>query len=168
MDNTLSKVDIESVTEYCMQDISHHDAEKDEYLMTLIRMPTAEEVINSFYKKNPGGFMDMDIFDNEVDIFLEKEKRKLMNLKCSENISLCNSEDKREVMEKDNEAVVLDMNIKIADAVKPGVDADVNDAVTLDEVKDMNNVSDMYNKRRVGDLYEVESNISELGTTDAG
>ncbi|GKA21836.1 hypothetical protein Tco_0707798, partial [Tanacetum coccineum] len=91
-----------------------------------------------------------------------------MNLKCSENISLCNSEDKREVMEKDNEAVVLDMNIKIADAVKPGVDADVNDAVTLDEVKDMNNISDMYNKRHVGDLYEVESNISELGTIDVG
>ncbi|GKA82331.1 hypothetical protein Tco_0789079 [Tanacetum coccineum] len=107
------------------QDISHHDAEKDEYLMTLIRMPTAEEVINSFYKKNPKGFMDMDTFDNEVDIFIEKEKRKLMNLKYSENISSYDSEDKREVMEKDKEAVVLDMNIKIADAVKPGVDADV-------------------------------------------
>ncbi|GJR32782.1 hypothetical protein Tco_1109014, partial [Tanacetum coccineum] len=106
-------------------DISHHDAEKDEYLMTLIRMPTAEEVINSFYKKNPKGFMDMDTFDNEVDIFIEKEKRKLMNLKYSENISSYDSEDKREVMEKDKEAVVLDMNIKIADAVKPGVDAHV-------------------------------------------
>ncbi|GKD81101.1 hypothetical protein Tco_1347940, partial [Tanacetum coccineum] len=90
-----------------------------------------------------------------------------MNLICSENISLCDCEDKREVMEKDNEAVVLDMNIKIADAVKPKVDADVNDAVKLDEIKDMNNVSDMYNKRHVGDLYGVESNISELGTSDA-
>ncbi|GJY79950.1 hypothetical protein Tco_0492701 [Tanacetum coccineum] len=90
-----------------------------------------------------------------------------MNLICSENISLCDCEDKREVMEKDNEAVVLDMNIKIADAVKPRVGADVNDAVTLDEIKDMKNVFDMYNKRRVGDLYGVESNISELGTTDA-
>ncbi|GJS45300.1 hypothetical protein Tco_0595421 [Tanacetum coccineum] len=90
-----------------------------------------------------------------------------MNLICSENISLCDCEDKREVMEKDNEAVVLDMNIKIADAVKPRVGADVNDAVTLDEIKDMKNVFDIYNKRRVGDLYGVESNISELGTTDA-
>ncbi|GJV12229.1 hypothetical protein Tco_1353770 [Tanacetum coccineum] len=104
----------------------------------------------------------MDISDNEVDIFIEKEKRKLMNLKYSENISLCDSEDKREVMEKDKEVVVLDMNIKIADAVKLGVDA-----VKLDEIKDMNNVSDMYNKRRVGDLYGVESIISELGTADA-
>ncbi|GJY88938.1 PAZ domain-containing protein [Tanacetum coccineum] len=87
-----------------------------------------------------------------VDIFIEKEKQKLMNLKCSENISLCDSEEKREVMEKDKEALVLDMNIKIADAVKPKVDVDVNDAVKLDEIKDMNNVSNMYNKRHVGDL----------------
>ncbi|GKA85969.1 hypothetical protein Tco_0807623 [Tanacetum coccineum] len=90
-----------------------------------------------------------------------------MNLKYSENISLCDSEDKREVIEKDKEVVVLDMNIKMADAVKPKVDADVSDAVKLDEIENMNNVSDMHNKKRVGDLYGVETNISELGTADA-
>ncbi|GKB98620.1 hypothetical protein Tco_0984757, partial [Tanacetum coccineum] len=40
----------------------------------------------------------------------EKENRKLMKLKCSKHISLCDSEDKREVMEEDKEAVVLDVN----------------------------------------------------------
>ncbi|GJX65109.1 replication protein A 70 kDa DNA-binding subunit D [Tanacetum coccineum] len=63
----------------------------------------------------------------------EKENRKLMKLKCSKHISLCDSEDKREVMEEDKEAVVLDVNfVKIADTVKPEVDADVNDVVQLD------------------------------------
>ncbi|GKA52161.1 hypothetical protein Tco_0745357 [Tanacetum coccineum] len=41
--------------------------------------------------------------------------------------------DKREVMEEDKQAVVLDVNfVKIADTVKPEVNADVNDAVQLD------------------------------------
>ncbi|GJZ32655.1 replication protein A 70 kDa DNA-binding subunit D [Tanacetum coccineum] len=63
----------------------------------------------------------------------EKENRKLMKLKCSKHISLCDSEDKREVMEEDKEVVVLDVNfVKIVDTVKPEVDADVNDVVQLD------------------------------------
>ncbi|GKA25208.1 hypothetical protein Tco_0711317 [Tanacetum coccineum] len=56
-------------------------------------------------------------------------------------------------MEEDKEVVLL---LQIAD----------NDAVKLDEIKDMNNVCDIYNKRHVGDIDGVESNISELGTTD--
>nr|GEW34917.1 replication protein A 70 kDa DNA-binding subunit D [Tanacetum cinerariifolium] len=77
------------------------------------------------------------------------------------------TKDKREVMEEDKEAVVLDVNfVKIVDMVKPEVDVDVNNAVQLDEIKDMNNVSDIYNKRCVGDIYGVESSISELGTID--
>ncbi|GJX84516.1 RNA-directed DNA polymerase, eukaryota [Tanacetum coccineum] len=53
-----------------------------------------------------------------------------MKLKCSKHISLCDSEDKQEVMEEDKEAAVLDVNfIKIADTVKPEVDADVNDVL---------------------------------------
>ncbi|GKA99333.1 hypothetical protein Tco_0827270 [Tanacetum coccineum] len=56
-------------------------------------MPTAEE--------NPGGCLDMDSFDNEVDMFISNQNRKLMDLKLKDNVSLFASETKPECSEVD-------------------------------------------------------------------
>ncbi|GKD87107.1 hypothetical protein Tco_1358261, partial [Tanacetum coccineum] len=92
-------------------------------------MPTAEEVINSFYKKNLGGCLDMDSFDNEVDMFISNQNRKLMDLKMKDNVSLFASETKPECSEVD---IVTDH-------------------------EDMNPVGDISNKTSVIESYGIEN-----------
>ncbi|GKF36559.1 hypothetical protein Tco_0113317, partial [Tanacetum coccineum] len=49
-------------------------------------MPTAEE--------NPMGSLDMDSYDNEIDMFISNQNRKLMYLKLKDNVSIFASEIK--------------------------------------------------------------------------
>ncbi|GJW74959.1 hypothetical protein Tco_0134329 [Tanacetum coccineum] len=88
----------------------------------LYTMPTAEE--------NPGGCLDMDSFDNEVDMFI---------------IDVVTYHG-------------LDVNcMNVDDFVKSHVVADVNDAVKLYETEDMNPVGDIYNKRSVLESCGIEN-----------
>ncbi|GJU69013.1 replication protein A 70 kDa DNA-binding subunit D [Tanacetum coccineum] len=117
----------------------------------LYTMPTAEE--------NPGGCLYMDSFDNEVDMFITNQNRKLMDLKLKDNVSLFASETKPECSEVD---IVtdhgLDVNcMNVDDFVKSHVVADVNDGVKLYVTKDMNPVGDISNKISVIESYRIEN-----------
>ncbi|GJS24252.1 hypothetical protein Tco_0452884 [Tanacetum coccineum] len=82
--------------------------------------------------KNPEGCLDMDCFDNEVDMFISNENRKLMDLKLKDNVSLFASETKPEGSEV---GIVTDHGLHVNcmtvdDFVKSQVVADINDAMS--------------------------------------
>ncbi|GJY24429.1 hypothetical protein Tco_0398087 [Tanacetum coccineum] len=116
MDSRSSKVNVES----------------PKCFLPLYTMPSAEE--------NPMGSLDMDSYDNEVDMFISNQNRKLMYLKLKDNVSIFASETKPECSKVD---IVTDN-------------------------EDMNPIGDISNKRSVIESYGIENKSEhEMADTDS-